>query len=271
MVTAKNIGKSLLLLQGLDFIKYFDDLCPNHGKQNFVQIFDNAPECVICQQARLARQDKERELATLNEIKQGAMRACNIDPAKDLTAWQFDDTQLDRQQKLIANLTQYANNFNQQSPNILLIGSTGTGKTHICNGLAKIVFNHLYDPKKPIAKVIKTAEITRQVKDGWGDKSKPTEHDILTALAKLDFLVLDDLGDADCGNGETGANDRLRFGQLIDARYQKAPTVITTNLNLGAVKAFLGDRAWDRFSQNMIVIECNWQSYRQRTRQVAQW
>lgn len=260
------------LAQGLSFIKNFTAECPKHGKQNFVQIFDNPPECQACQQERFAREDKKRSHRVLNDLKANAMLDNHIDPTKDLMAWQFDNTQLERQKQLIANLTQYAQTFNRQSPNILMLGGTGTGKTHLCNGVAKIIFDRLYalDNKSP-AKLLKTANITRQIKDSWGDKSKPFEEMILGELAKLDFLVLDDLGDGDSVGGESGANDRLRFGQLIDARYQKAPTIITTNLNMEQVAEFLGDRAWDRFGQNMIIINCNWQSYRQRTQQVAQW
>lgn len=258
-------------LTGFGAIKKFKSFCHNHGEQEFIQIFDNPAECQVCQNERLQKETEQAQKDFVKNLKQQAMIDNGIVEKTNLSDWQYDENQLERQHQLLINLENYAKSFCHQSPNILLIGNTGTGKTHLCNGVAKMIFQKLYKVGKSPARITKTANITRRIKDSWGDKSKLGEHEILAELADIDFLVLDDLGDGDSVGGDGGANDRLRFGQLIDSRYQKAPTVITTNMSMPKVKEFLGDRAWDRFSQNMIFIECNWQSYRQRIANVQNW
>ncbi len=247
------------------FIKNYQDFCPNHGNTNFVQVLDNPPECQLCQMARHKKEDEARAKQVYQKMIAGKMRDCGIND-KDLSAWVIDDAQKERQTVLIENIKAYAEFLTDKSPNILLIGNTGTGKTLISNHIAKVVFS-----KSRKVQLIKTSAITRQIKDSWSNKSLPSEQSILNKLAKLDLLILDDLGDGDIANGEMGNSDRLRFGQLIDLRYQKRPTIITTNLTSDNVARFLGDRAWDRFAQNLIIIECNWQSYRQKTANIQSW
>lgn len=181
--------------------------------------------------------------------------------------WVFDDTQQARQATILANLKGYLDTLGKTSPNILLTGATGTGKSLLCNAMGL----YFYD-KHPnrFCHFEKTSRLTQRIKATWGDASK-SEWDILEQLSKVSLLLLDDLGDGDALGAEGGANDRARFGQLIDARYQKRPTVITTNLTTTDTARFLGDRAWDRFIQNVVFIECNWQNYRQKTARMVSW
>lgn len=246
-------------------VKTHKDFCPKHGTTDFTQVFDGEPQCQLCLVEKHNRENEQQRQHLLEQAILGKMRSSGITD-KDLSAWVIDDKQKERQTVLIENIKAYAEFLTDKSPNILLIGNTGTGKTLISNHIAKTVFN-----QSRKVKLIKTSAITRQVKDGWNDRSLPSEQQILGKLADVDLLVLDDLGDGDIANGEMGNSDRLRLGQLIDMRYQRKPTVITTNMTVNDVASFLGDRAWDRFAQNLIVIECNWQSYRQKTANIQSW
>lgn len=265
MVTIESLSKIS------EFIQYSKGDCPKHGTVDFVQVRDKKPECIHCQKERFDAEGAETTKKIVENARLTAMANCGIQTNKTLDDWQFDENHIERQKKLINNLLGYAHNFRADAPNLLFIGGTGTGKTLLCSGVGRIVFDKKYNLSNDPVRLVKTANITKQVKESWNDKSKPSEKDILSMYAKTQLLILDDLGDGDSVGGESGVNDRLRFGQLIDARYQKAPTIITTNMLVPEIKQFLGDRAWDRFSQNMVVIEFKWLSYRQKTQQVFEW
>jgi len=73
-------------------------------------------------------------------------------------------------------------------------------------------------------------------------------------------LIIDDLG---AGDGHD--KDRARIAQIIALRYNRAPTIITTNMDIKSLREYLGDRAWDRLQQNLLVTHCDWGSYRAKT------
>ena len=245
-------------------LKKFISVCPQHGETEFMQIMDFPPKCCQCSVIDQKREQQRQSEQAQRERMLAAMANCGINPiANGFDAWVYDASQAERQARIIKNLGVYIKSFDHSKPNILLYGSTGAGKTMLANALARAVFKNQYNQGsyKP-AKLIRSAEITRLCKEHWTDKTKPTEQMILGELKAFDLLVIDDLGDGDTTGNV--ANDRSRLGDLIDGRYLQKPTVITTNMDVDQVKIFMGDRAWDRFQQNLIMIKCDWASYRQK-------
>lgn len=262
--------------------------CDIHGLTDHY-CFGTSPKfCRQCEAENKVKA-KQENLDKIYARYKSIMANCGINAdGKRFEDWQFDDAQADRQEKIVKTLSGIADKFairgvdgrNAKLPNIMLVGGTGSGKTMLANALAKNIYRKAVqqDVKREVdhtmsgshcVKLITSRDITEQAKATWGNYQK-SEDQLIEDLAGFELLIIDDLGDNDtASNEEMAANDRGRIAQIIAKRYQKKPTIITTNLDIDSVAAHLGDRAWDRLQENLIIIKCDWASYRQSVAKVA--
>ena len=116
----------------------------------------------------------------------------------------------------------YADNFARHQDNLLLIGTTGTGKTHVSTAIAKVVisqgFDVLYDSTQNI---IDTFE-SDKFRSGY-TRTEPESDKYL----ECDLLIIDDLGAEFVTQYSISA-----LYNLINTRQNKGlSTVISTNLS----------------------------------------
>ena len=254
--------------------------CPSHGLTEHWGVGNMTPICRECEAEREAERQAEAVNSLLSDYRD-IMAKNGIDPdSKKLSEWEFNSDQTDRQKRILSALQGVADNFkvrgvdgrNKNVSNILLVGGTGSGKTMLATGLAKEIYrnaakehirNDVSRGVGALCRVTTSSDITNLAKQSWKEWGN-SEMQVIQSLANVELLVIDDLGDNDTANSsEHSEADRGRIAEIIKKRYQKRPTVITTNLTVDDVADFLGDRAWDRLTENLIVIECDWVSYRQ--------
>lgn len=128
-------------------------------------------------------------------------------------------------QNMMHNLKQcreYAENFKKGSPNLLLYGSTGLGKTFLSTCVAEVVsaggFSVAYDTAINITTAYET------LKFGNGDGTAAAER--ITRYEKADLLIIDDMG-TEMGTAFTVS----ALYNLINTRLMKnLAMIINTNL-----------------------------------------
>ena len=147
---------------------------------------------------------------------------------------------------------------------LTLVGSTGTGKTHLVCGIGRYMLK-----KRKSVRYITSAEIAEKILNSWGRKDQ-TEKSVIDDFASYDLLIVDEIGLHDSANLAEGKlknmNDvrRMAVHKVLSERYDKLKsTVIVSNFNQVALKNWLGDRLWSRFHDNgSKLIECSWQDAR---------
>lgn len=147
--------------------------------------------------------------------------------------------------------------FAKRKQGIILAGGSGTGKSHIAKALLLIACQNLYRCRYTTAGNMLSV-LMASLADG-------TLNQKLKAYTRPEILLIDEIG-FDRLEQESTRNASLFF-KVIDARYCKSSTIMTTNITFRDLGDYLGDPVIttalvDRMIHHAIIINIDGPSYR---------
>ena len=131
----------------------------------------------------------------------------------------------------------FAENFARHTNNLLLMGTTGTGKTHVSTAIAKAVISQGFDVLYDSAQNILNDFEKDKFKSGYNPSESASEK-----YLECELLIIDDLGAEFVTQFSVSA-----LNNLINTRQNKGlSTIISTNLSAGELAAKYEGRIYSR-------------------------
>jgi len=154
-----------------------------------------------------------------------------IREAKLPERWSIDTFPFDRQPGAsAAQIRQLAElDFVPKAENLVFIGPTGVGKTGLASGLLLKAIQNGYK-----GLFLKAQDLFDDLYTSLADRFT---RKLLNKLSRIDVLLIDELGYLNLQPEQTNA-----FFKLMDERYKKKTTIITTNLDYDHWYGFLGNK-----------------------------
>lgn len=198
-----------------------------------------------------AQADARRERGVARRIRQARFAESKSLEAFD---WQFNPKAFDRLQ--IEELA--TGDFIRRKSNLILVGWSGVGKSHIIQSLGQKACVHGY---RVLYRT--SAELLADLTASLADKSLPAR---LRRYSSPDLLIIDEFGFDRIERNECPQAAHLLY-KIIASRNQKRSTALVTNVDFDKWGEYLSDGPLamaflDRLVEGAIILKVKGKSYR---------
>lgn len=244
-----------------------EKICDEHGPYvstgcRYLGAREIWSRCPDCEERRIA--DEER--AKVEARAAAAQREIEYMMEQSAIPARFAGRSLDNfkatspeQTAALAIAREFLENFEQhrkRGDTLVFMGMPGTGKSHLATAILQGLM------PKYCGMYTTCLGMIRAIRATWRKDSEKSESDVLATLEQAPLLVIDEIG----VQYDTDAEKTLIF-EVIDRRYREMqPTILLTNQSKSGLKEFLGERAFDRLTENAKWVVFDWPSYRAQAR-----
>ncbi len=200
----------------------------------------------------LSLMESELEARADNRLKR-RIRDARFPVMKTMEGFSFEEAEgLDK--RLVREMAE--GTYIKEKRNIIFVGKTGTGKTHLATALGL----------EACRQGVRTRFVTGAglVNELIEARSERAVGRMIQKMSRFGLLILDELGYVPFSR----EGSQLLF-QLLADRYERASVIITTNLGFADWTQLFGDPTLtaallDRLTHKAHIIMCDWDSYRLR-------
>lgn len=249
--TAKQMRKQYLTLSN----RY----CDKHQRHYVTIQLPNSKPYTVCELCHLEEQERMNSIKAQEqyEREQEQKRLYFIKDFSllddDLKSATFDNYMaLTREQKEdFKNVrSQLKGYLDGQDYNVVLIGDTGVGKSHLAYSALKALSDHT----KKMGLFINVVDLLAKIKEDFS-----LESEYIRRISEADWLVLDDLG--------TEKVTEWSNGILYSILNKRTKTIITTNLSPQDIMGTYGKRVYSRIFKKTGLGTTNEHVYQFKTNQ----